>query len=494
MSAAVREQAGAGERSDRDLVACVRRGDDRAFERLYERYQSRIVAYVASMLRDPGRAEDVTQEIFMSALRRMRQTERPIAFRPWIYEIARNACIDQFRRSGRAQECSYEAGEEVDDPRLASAAPGPDSAVDAKEEIAQLCSAMGGLSASHHRILVLRELEGLSYREIGERMNMTRPAVESTLFRARRRLSDEYEELISGRRCERVQGLLAAVADGAVLNGESRRLARHLSHCQPCRRHAHEVGVAHLLPARQALPGRLAVLLPLPGFLRRRGGAGTPGQSAGLVGQWSGSLAPVMEPLAGPWSKAVAAALALTVAGVGTGAVTDERTSASPPKPGPQAPAVSAGKARGMPTADSPVAATGAGTLVRRPAAAGDAAASRGWAPAHPRHGQPGTARRGGSPVATVVPASAWDEVTAGARPGARPELPASAGAPGGLTQAPPELGPPVSGQPPDAPAAEIARPEETSVPEVHEPSVAVERPGLTGDDESDSRRRDRRR
>ena len=51
------------------------------------------------MVHDHGRAEDITQEVFMSALRRMRETDRPIAFKPWIYEIAKNACIDAFRRS-----------------------------------------------------------------------------------------------------------------------------------------------------------------------------------------------------------------------------------------------------------------------------------------------------------------------------------------------------------------------------------------------------------
>ena len=94
---------------DQRLVAAVRRGDDRAFEALYSRYQRRIHAYVMGMVKDHGRAEDVTQEVFVSALRRMRETERPIAFKPWVYEIAKNACIDQFRRSKRAEEVSLEA-------------------------------------------------------------------------------------------------------------------------------------------------------------------------------------------------------------------------------------------------------------------------------------------------------------------------------------------------------------------------------------------------
>ena len=104
--------------SDHTLVAAVRRGDDRAFEALYERYHRRIHAYVFGMVKDHQRAEDVTQEVFVSALRRMRATERPIAFKPWIYEIAKNACIDQFRRSKRAEEISFDADEGLAPVRL----------------------------------------------------------------------------------------------------------------------------------------------------------------------------------------------------------------------------------------------------------------------------------------------------------------------------------------------------------------------------------------
>ena len=98
---------------DATLVAAVRRGDDRAFEQLYSRYQRRISAYVYGMVKDHGRAEDITQEVFISALRRMRETDRAIAFKPWIYEIAKNACIDAFRRSKRAEEVSYDADDSL---------------------------------------------------------------------------------------------------------------------------------------------------------------------------------------------------------------------------------------------------------------------------------------------------------------------------------------------------------------------------------------------
>ena len=297
---------------DATLVAAVRRGDDRAFEQLYSRYQRRISAYVYGMVKDHGRAEDITQEVFISALRRMRETDRAIAFKPWIYEIAKNACIDQFRRSRRAEEVSMDAGEglgQADHGRLAAAEPTPDDAVDAKQQLDHLCGAFGGLSDSHHEILVLREFEGLSYREIGDRMGLSRPGVESTLFRARKRLTEEYDELVSGQRCARIQSIIAAAGGTTPGTRDARRLARHVSHCQPCRRMAMAAGldISSLprTPIRRAIE-RAAGFLPLPAFLRARLFA-------------SEQMVPVSEPMAAAWSKAVAAGAALLVAGVGAG-------------------------------------------------------------------------------------------------------------------------------------------------------------------------------
>src|SRR5829696_1577988 len=183
--------ARASEPTDQQLVVAIRRGDDRAFEQLYARYQRRIAAFVFGMVKDHGRAEDITQEVFVSALRRMRKTERPIAFKPWIYEIAKNACIDAYRRGRRAEEVSYDADDRLSSAehgRLVAADPEPPAAVAAKQELDHVVGAFGGLSDAHHQILVLRELEGMSYTAIAERMGMSRAGVESTLFRARKRL------------------------------------------------------------------------------------------------------------------------------------------------------------------------------------------------------------------------------------------------------------------------------------------------------------------
>src|SRR2546423_1436499 len=259
--------------SDTDLVAAVRRGDDRAFEELYARYTRRISSYIFGMVKDHARAEDLTQDVFVSALRRMRDTDRPIAFKPWIYEIAKNACIDQFRRQRRAEEISYDAEEGLgaaDYGRLVTGDPTPDVALDHKQQLDHLRGALGGLSDAHHQILVMREFEGLSYREIGERMNMSRPSVESTLFRARKRLTEEYEELVTGSRCTRIQTIITSAGGGGLGARDRRRMARHLSYCQPCRRHARAAGLGDVVPERASRATKIAALLPLPAFLRRR--------------------------------------------------------------------------------------------------------------------------------------------------------------------------------------------------------------------------------
>jgi RNA polymerase sigma factor (sigma-70 family) len=314
---------------DHRLVAAVRRGDDRAFEALYSRYQRRIHAYVMGMVKDHGRAEDITQEVFVSALRRMRETERPIAFKPWIYEIAKNACIDQFRRSRRAEEISLQAEDGLapaDYGRLVGSDPAPHEAVAAKQELDDLCGAFGGLSDTHHEILVMRELEGLSYREIGERMGMSRPAVESTLFRARRRLTEEYDDLVSGARCIRIQGLIATAVETRLGTRESRRLARHVSHCQPCRREALAAGLdAAILthvPLRKRAAEKVAAILPFPLFERWRGNAAShaPMLSEGLSGGW-GKLA----------TAAAVVAAGVGAAGVGT-QIANHDSSSAPPK------------------------------------------------------------------------------------------------------------------------------------------------------------------
>ncbi|MBE2318074.1 sigma-70 family RNA polymerase sigma factor [Solirubrobacter sp. CPCC 204708] len=323
---------------DAKLVARVRRGDDRAFEVLYERYHRRIHAYVLGMVKDHGRAEDVTQEVFLSALRRMRETEQPLAFKPWLYQIAKNGCIDAFRRSKRAEEVSYDADDGLapaDHSKLVASGASPDAAVAAKQDLDSLCGAFGGLSETHHEILVLRELEGLSYAEIGRRMGMSRPAVESTLFRARRRLTEEYDDIVSGARCQRIQGIIVSAAQSRLGTRDTRRLARHLSHCQPCRREALAAGVDRELFARpsvrERVANRVAGLLPFPIFAKfRKGAEAAAPPPSGRTASLMQHMPMLSDHLHSGWGKAAAGA-AVIVAGVGAGVGVKEATTSAPP-------------------------------------------------------------------------------------------------------------------------------------------------------------------
>ncbi len=254
--------------TEEELIAAARDGDDRAFEELYARFGQRIALFIHGRIRDHGRAEDIAQEVFIAALRRLRNSEQTIAFKPWIYEIAKNACIDEHRRAQRNREVSLEGSAELtgDLGTLRSVAPTPPAAVESKQQLDDLRGAFGGLSDSHHQLLVMREFEGRSYDEISRHTGMSRQMVESALFRARRKLGAEYEELASGRRCQQVQTAIEAgklTSRRSLGARERRQLARHLAHCQPCRVKARLAGADDAF-ARPGIAAKIAGLLPFP--------------------------------------------------------------------------------------------------------------------------------------------------------------------------------------------------------------------------------------
>jgi RNA polymerase sigma factor (sigma-70 family) len=296
------------EAADVDLVAAVRAGDDAAFDELYRRYYDRIAAFVCRMMRDEARCEDVAQEAFLSALRRMRATDAEINFKPWIYQIARNAAIDSYRRTSHAVEVSMDSDDGLcasDRTRLVGVDGGPDSAILTKERLNHLQGAFDELSDVHTKVLVMRELEGMSYREIGDKLELTRPAVESALFRARRRLESEYQEIAEGRRCTAMRATLARMANGTQRSAEEHRLARHVKRCHACRHRARVLGIEPRTTV-ETLRQKAAALLPFPFFFRRSGSDGG-GISALLT---SGAGAPLSE-------RAAALVAAAAIAGAG---------------------------------------------------------------------------------------------------------------------------------------------------------------------------------
>lgn len=256
-------------RRDAELVAAVRAGDDRAFEAIYHRHQGRLYAYVLGRVRDHARAEDLVQELFISALRGLRAGDEEVRLEPWLYEIARNRCIDQHRRAARRTEVG------LDDDVLAALdalhqAPPAEEHLQGQQRFADVRHALDGLSSVHLRLLVLRELEGRSYSEISARTGLSRPAVETGLFRARRRLRAEYDALASGDRCLRIESLIARAASARSLGPRDRlALARHVGHCEPCRLRARQAGINPRLLDGTPLGRAAAALAPLPGLIVR---------------------------------------------------------------------------------------------------------------------------------------------------------------------------------------------------------------------------------
>ena len=268
----------------------------------------------------------------MSALRRLRDGRRArdplpaLDLRDRQEQVHRRLSPRAQRDRGLLRRATTQIGA-AEHGRLAEPGATPDAAVEGKLAIDNLRGAFGGLSPVHHDILVMREFEGLSYREIGERLGMSRPAVESTLFRARKRLGEEYEELVSGKRCLRVQRIVEAPAARAAGLRDQRRVARHLAHCQPCRRYARVARASTSARAAAAGGGRradrrvpAAAGVPAPALGRRGGGRRCLGQAAGRSAHWSAHVADALDPgTVSGWAKVAATAATVAVAGVGAG-------------------------------------------------------------------------------------------------------------------------------------------------------------------------------
>jgi len=446
------------------LVDAVRQGEDEAFGELYRRHQPEVARFVRARIRDQGRAEDVTQDAFLSALRRLRQTDGDVAFRPWMFEIARNATIDCYRRSSRTEEVSIDADamQAADAGRLPGG-PQPELSLVTQESFASLREAMHELSDVHRRAIVLRELEGRSYREIGARLDLGQAAVESTLFRARRSLEREYTELDSGRRCRLVGAAIGRLAEGLESDRDRQRLDRHARRCSSCRRRARTLGVEPML-GRRTVAARAAALMPLPVFLRRRfvqdaAAAGDAGHGT------SAALAPAVEVVSGAGGKALA--LLVTAVFVGGGGATLGGAGPLAPAGQPQlAPAVTPASdtapgdpaARDRPSADrapqpAPAeASTREAPEVPRDADAGLPRRARPLDPA-PRTVTPEPATEPGpsSPAAPDAPSADVPDVPGAPSPPRPPSAP-------GVPDAPPSPSEAITSAPVEAVGSAVAR------------------------------------
>jgi RNA polymerase sigma factor (sigma-70 family) len=151
---------------------------DRAFELMYEHHVRDVYRYVLAVLRNPADAEDVTQTTFMNAYRAFKRGERPHKPQNWLITIAHNACRTRaIRTSRRPKEIP------LDDVVTQLAVPESE-----KPNIRELLKVLGRLPFNQRTAIAMRELEGRSYQEIAETLDVSVPAVEALLVRARRTL------------------------------------------------------------------------------------------------------------------------------------------------------------------------------------------------------------------------------------------------------------------------------------------------------------------
>ena len=182
---------------DVELVVRTLDGSADAFRRLVERYQRPILSLIARMVGDPALAEDLAQEAFVKAYRKLGTFDRRRKLSSWLFKIAHNTTIDHLRRS-RPEIVPLEAtasdGEQSWEILKADEASGPARRAESSELMARLDAALGRLKPSYREILLLRFREGLAYDEIADVTGLSMGTVKVRLHRARKRLSAEMTE------------------------------------------------------------------------------------------------------------------------------------------------------------------------------------------------------------------------------------------------------------------------------------------------------------
>src|SRR5947208_2395571 len=221
----------------------ARQRTDRSFERLYRRHAGDVYRYALVVLRNQADAEDVTQTTFLNAYRAMEKGERPRSPQNWLIAIAHNVCRQRFRQSQRRPaEVVYE--EELAETIVEEDAIGA-------EDIRR---ALGQLAFNQRSALVMRELEGRSYQEIADILDLSVSAVETLIFRARRALREQLEEGIT---CHDAELSISRQLDGRLPRSERGALRAHLRDRAPAR--GARLGRADRLQARGAADRRQAV-------------------------------------------------------------------------------------------------------------------------------------------------------------------------------------------------------------------------------------------
>jgi RNA polymerase sigma-70 factor, ECF subfamily len=167
--------------NDEGLVERTLQGELSAFEELVERHRD-VVFRTAARIVGPDEAEDVTQDAFLRAFHRLEQYRGTAAFRTWLLQIAQNAALNTLARARRRP---IEPGSEPDDVPDRDPARHPATRLERRERQERLERKLVSLRPEYRSLLVLRDLEGLSYTEIADVLDMPLGSVKGRLHRAR---------------------------------------------------------------------------------------------------------------------------------------------------------------------------------------------------------------------------------------------------------------------------------------------------------------------
>lgn len=174
--------------TETELVARARTGDQEAFERLVLDNQNRVYSLAVRMVGDREEAADLAQEAFLKAWQGLRTFQGESSFSTWVYRLATNVCIDHLRRRQRRREVENPVSLDDEDSGWAEPADisqDPHRQLEAAERSRALERGLQQLSEPQRQILVMRELSGLSYQEIGAALELDLGTVKSRLARSR---------------------------------------------------------------------------------------------------------------------------------------------------------------------------------------------------------------------------------------------------------------------------------------------------------------------
>lgn len=188
---------------DADLVAAARGGDRAAFETLFQRYHRRAYTLALGVVRSQDDALDVVQDAFIKAHKYLDKFEGNSSFFTWLYRIVMNLAIDHLRKNRRQRPVELDeqkVEDAIDDTLLPKILGGnPGRALMDKEIRARIDAALDQLSENHRAVLVMRELEGLSYEEMAQAMACSKGTIMSRLFHARKNMQRLLADLVEGK-------------------------------------------------------------------------------------------------------------------------------------------------------------------------------------------------------------------------------------------------------------------------------------------------------